>query len=123
MNAAMSNCHGKSALLSIRLLIPVRYAICADSHLLTEARRRPRILATSKTSYCAKQHTISKIRARQCKTAMFCSKNRWEAGGSDKNRSAGSFFVVKIAHFEIFNCGFSCRTASNNEEWTSRCPL
>jgi hypothetical protein len=30
---------------------------------------------------------------------------------------------VKIAHHGIFICGFSCRTASNNEEWTSRSPL
>jgi hypothetical protein len=36
----------------------------------------------------------------------------------------GSFFVVKIAHFGALICdGFSCRTASNNEEWTSRTPL
>jgi hypothetical protein len=34
-----------------------------------------------------------------------------------------AFFVVKIAHLGIFICGFSCRTASNNEEWTSRSPL
>jgi len=33
------------------------------------------------------------------------------------------FFVVKTAHFGIFICGFSCRTASSNDEWTSRPPI
>jgi hypothetical protein len=38
-----------------------------------------------------------------------------------KIAQAQSLFVVKIAHFGTFICGFSCRTASSREEWTSRC--
>jgi hypothetical protein len=40
-----------------------------------------------------------------------------------KTAQAQSLFVVKIAHFGTFICGFSCRTASSREEWTSRSPL
>ena len=31
--------------------------------------------------------------------------------------------AVWSAHSVVFICGFSCRTASNNEVWTSRPPL
>jgi hypothetical protein len=48
---------------------------------------------------------------------------RESIGGLVKIAQWRSLFVVKIAHLGIFICGFSCRTASNNEEWTSRSPL
>jgi hypothetical protein len=45
-------------------------------------------------------------------------------GVCSKLLSEAVLFVVRIAHFGVFMCGgFSCRTASNNEEWTSRSPL
>jgi hypothetical protein len=50
--------------------------------------------------------------------------SEWKAEGSlVKIAQFAVFLWSKLLTLGAFICGFSCRTASNNEEWTSRSPL